>query len=41
MRNGKTFGAMRNGTPLVNCGTQVPSGGCSANTGKVFLGQND
>lgn len=41
MRNGKTFGAMPNGSPLVNCGMQVPSGGCNADTGKVFLGQND
>lgn len=41
MRNGKTFGAMPNGTPLVHCGMQVPNGGCSADTGKVFLGQND
>jgi hypothetical protein len=41
LRNGKTFGAMPNGTPLIHCGAAVPSGGCNAETGKVYLGQND
>lgn len=41
LRNGKTFGAMPNGTPIVNCGLTMPSGGCTAETGRVYLGQND
>jgi hypothetical protein len=41
LRNGKTFGAMPNGTPIVNCGTTMPQGGCTADTGRTFLGQND
>ncbi len=41
LRNGKTFGAMPNGTPIVNCGTSMPSGGCTPETGQVYLGVND
>lgn len=41
LRNGKPFGAMPNGTPIVNCGTAMPQGGCTPETGRVFLGQND
>jgi hypothetical protein len=41
LRNGKPFGAMPNGTPIVNCGTSMPQGGCTSDTGRVFLGQND
>jgi hypothetical protein len=41
LRNGKTFGAMPNGTPIVNCGTTMPQGGCTADTGRTYLGQND
>lgn len=41
LRNGKPFGAMPNGTPIVNCGTTMPQGGCTAETGRTFLGQND
>jgi hypothetical protein len=41
LRNGKTFGAMPNGTPIVNCGLSMPSGGCTTETGRVYLGQND
>jgi hypothetical protein len=37
LRNGKTFGAMAQGARLVRCGTAVPAGGCSAETGEVFL----
>lgn len=40
LRNGKPFGAMPNGTPIVNCGREMPSGGCTAETGTVYLGQN-
>ena len=41
LRNGKTFGAMPNGTPIVHCGTTMPQGGCTAETGRTYLGQND
>ncbi len=41
LRNGKTFGAMPNGTPIVNCGMAMPQGGCTPATGKTYLGQND
>jgi len=41
LRNGKPFGAMPNGTPIVHCGTTMPKGGCTAETGKTYLGQND
>ena len=37
LRNGKTFGAMAQGARLISCGTDVPAGGCTAETGKVFL----
>src|SRR5690606_42008084 len=41
LRNGKTFGAMPNGTPIVNCGLSMPAGGCTPETGQVYLGVND
>lgn len=41
LRNGKPFGAMPNGTPIVHCGTAMPQGGCTPDTGRVFLGQNE
>jgi hypothetical protein len=41
LRNGKTFGAMPNGTPIVHCGTTMPQGGCTVDTGRTYLGQND
>lgn len=41
LRNGKPFGAMPNGTPIVNCGSAMPAGGCTVETGRVFLGQNE
>jgi hypothetical protein len=37
LRNGKTFGAMAQGARLVRCGNEVPAGGCTAETGEVFL----
>jgi hypothetical protein len=37
LRNGKTFGAMATGARLIRCGTEVPAGGCTAETGEVFL----
>ena len=36
-----SFGAMPNGTPLIHCGTTMPSGGCNAETGKVYLSENN
>lgn len=41
LRNGKTFGAMPNGAPLVNCGMTMPDGGCNENTGTVYLSANN
>jgi len=37
LRNGKTFGAMASGARLIRCGTALPAGGCTADTGQVFL----
>ena len=37
LRNGKTFGAMAQGARLIRCGSAVPAGGCTAETGQVFL----
>lgn len=41
LRDGRNFGALPNGTPLINCGTEMPAGGCTAETGKVYLSEND
>jgi len=41
LRNGKNFGAVPNGTPLINCGMEMPAGGCTAETGTVYLSEND
>jgi hypothetical protein len=41
LRNGKPFGAMPNGTSIVHCGKEMPQGGCTAETGRTFLGEND
>lgn len=42
LRDGRNFGAMPNGTSgIVNCGTQMPAGGCTPETGQVYLGQNN
>ena len=41
LRNGKTFGAMPNGAPLVNCGMTMPAGGCTEATGTVYLSANN
>jgi hypothetical protein len=37
LRNGKTFGAMAQGARLIRCGAALPAGGCSVDTGQVFL----
>ena len=41
LRDGRNFGAVPNGTPLINCGVQMPAGGCTAETGRVYLSEND
>lgn len=41
LRNGKNFGAVPNGSPLINCGMELPAGGCTADTGQVYLSEND
>lgn len=41
LRNGKTFGAMPNGAPLINCGMTMPSGGCNESTGTLYLSENN
>jgi hypothetical protein len=37
LRNSKTFGALANGASVIKCGTEMPAGGCTAETGEVFL----
>lgn len=41
LRDGRTFGAMPNGTGLTNCGKAIPAGGCTAETGTVYLAENN
>ena len=41
LRDGRTFGAMPNGTGLINCGMTLPDGGCTAETGTVYLAENN
>ena len=41
LRDGRTFGAIPNGAPLINCGMEMPAGGCTADTGTVYLSEND
>lgn len=42
LRDGRTFGAMPNGSSgIVNCGMTMPEGGCTAETGKVYLSENN
>ena len=41
LRNGKNFGAMPNGAPLVNCGMEMPEGGCTVESGMVYLSSNN
>jgi hypothetical protein len=39
LRDGRNFGALRNEDGmLVGCGKTMPKGGCTAETGKVYLG---
>lgn len=39
LRDGRTFGSLAGS--IVKCGTQVPEGGCSEETGEVFMKDND
>ena len=41
LRDGRTFGAMPNGTGIINCDMQFPAGGCTTETGKVYLADNN
>ncbi len=41
LRNGKTFGALAQGARLIRCGAEIPAGGCTAETGEVFLASRD
>src|SRR5688572_14639273 len=41
LRNGRTFGAMPNGSGLINCGKEFPARGCTADTGTSYLAEND
>ncbi len=39
LRDGRTFGAMTNTAGrLISCGMTMPAGGCTVETGQVFLG---
>ena len=41
LRDGRTFGAMTNTAGrLISCGMTMPEGGCTVETGKVFLGED-
>jgi hypothetical protein len=38
LRDGRNFGALsRKGGRLIKCGTELPAGGCTEQTGQVFL----
>jgi hypothetical protein len=41
LRDGRNFGAVPNGTSLINCGMEMPVGGCTAESGTVYLSEND
>ncbi len=42
LRDGRTFGAMPMGSGgLIHCGMEVPEGGCTAETGTVYLAENN
>lgn len=42
LRDGRTFGAMPMGSGgVIHCGMEVPEGGCTAETGTVYLAENN
>ncbi|HEX6997135.1 MAG TPA: DUF6152 family protein [Gammaproteobacteria bacterium] len=41
LRDGRNFGALANGARIVKCGMEMPEGGCTPETGEVFLEGED
>lgn len=41
LRDGRPFGALPNGSPLIKCGAEMPAGGCTSETGETFLAANN
>ena len=41
LRNGKAFGAFAQGGRLIRFGSEIPAGGCTAETGQTFLASRD
>ncbi|HEY8521111.1 MAG TPA: DUF6152 family protein [Gammaproteobacteria bacterium] len=41
LRDGRNFGALANGARIVKCGMEMPEGGCTPETGEVFLEDDD
>lgn len=40
LRDGRNFGAMTNTAGgLIACGKTMPQGGCTASTGKIYIGR--
>ncbi len=39
LRDGRNFGALASGARLINCGMTLPEGGCTAESGEVFFGE--
>jgi len=37
LRDGRNFGAQVRNSPVIKCGAALPDGGCTAETGEVFL----
>ena len=37
LRDGRPFGAQARGTPIIKCGAALPAGGCTRETGEVFM----
>jgi hypothetical protein len=37
LKDGRNFGTLARGTGIVKCGTIMPEGGCTAETGDVFM----
>ena len=37
LKDGRNFGTLARGTGIVKCGTIMPEGGCTAETGTVFM----
>ena len=37
LKDGRNFGSLARGDGIINCGMQMPEGGCTEETGKVYL----